>query len=811
MPARPANAFATGSRAVGLSGRIVRVGLVAGVVLCAAAGPALAQLTDEDIAALRERGKAEGWTFTVGRNGATEYSLDELCGAVEPPGWAEPVFDDTSDQRGGLPAAWDWRDHNGCTPIRNQGGCGSCWAFAAVGAVECSILINEGWSTNLSEQWLVSCTNAGSCSGGWHSSALGYLICGDNWFDYCGDCGPVPESEFPYVAWDAPCGCPYSHPYTIENWGYAGGDTNIERIKQAIYDHGPVAVTVAVNSAFQGYDDGVFNACWDGALNHAVVLVGWDDNQGSNGVWILRNSWGTWWGEGGYMWIEYGCSRVGSNACFVEYRRDCNDNGIPDTDEIANGTAEDCNGNGVPDECDIASGASTDCNENGIPDDCEIGRTTIIYVDQFATGNNTGLSWEDALTDLEAAYCFTQTNTGVAQIWVAHGTYTPAPYDGSREASFRLVSGVAIRGSFAGYETSLDERDLSNPANRTILSGDLLGDDEPGFVNRVDNSYHVVRGDGCDATAILDGFTIAGGHANAFVTHNHGAGMYNAGGSPTVTNCVFVGNYALVAGGGMSNEWGLNGLGSSPTIINCVFSGNQSGAYGGAMCMVGEFTADANPVVVNCSMVGNTSTTGGGVYSGAYSVPTLVNCVLWNNSDAVGTGEDAQLQCNAVDVSYCCVQGWTGDLGGVANIGGDPSLADADGADDLVGTLDDNLRLNPGSPCIDAGDNLSVPDGVDGDLDGNPRFVDDPGMPDHGNAPGGEAVVDMGAYEFQGSTCFGDLNGDNQVNLADLSLLLAHYGATSGASYADGDLDGNGTVDLADLSELLSRYGDSCA
>ncbi len=805
------NAFVQRIRGSAHGGRMVRLGLVAGVLLCGVVAPAPAQLSDEDIAALRERGKLEGWTFEIGHNEATKYAISQLCGTVVPPDLDDEEPGDVGDVRGNLPAYWDWRDHGGCTPIRNQGGCGSCWAFSAVGAVECAILINEGWSVNLSEQWLVSCTNAGSCSGGWPSAALGYMICGDNWFDPCGDCGPVPESEFPYVGWDAPCGCPYSHPYTIENWGSAGNEHNLDRIKQAIYDHGPISVTVSVNGAFQGYNNGVFNGCADGSLNHAVVLVGWDDNQGSDGIWFMRNSWGSWWGEGGYMRIEYGCSRIGSNPYYVEYRRDCNDNGFPDTEEIGEGSVEDCNGNGVPDECDINSNVSTDCNENGIPDECEIGRTARIYVDQSATGDASGMSWEDALTDLQSAYCFTQMDNGIAEIWVARGTYRPADYDGSRSASFQLANGVAIRGGFAGNETSLEQRDLSNPANRTILSGDLMDDDQPEYETRLDNSYHVVDGAGADATAVLDGFTITAGYANEFVTHNHGGGMYNAGGSPTVINCTFVGNYALMAGGGMSNEWGLNGLGSSPTIVNCVFSGNESGAYAGAIYNAGEFTADVNPVLINCSIVGNTAYFGGGVYSGAYSVPTLVNCTLWNNSDAGGTDEGAQIQCNSVNVNYSCIQGLSGALGGSGNIGGNPSLVDADGPDDIVGTWDDNLRLNPGSPCIDAGDSPSVPDGVDRDLDGNPRFLDDPGMPDQGNAPGGGAVVDMGAYEFQGSTCFGDLTGDNQIDLADLSILLANYGTAGGATYADGDLDGNGSVNLADLSELLARYGDSCS
>ncbi|MHC4094188.1 MAG: hypothetical protein ACYSVY_28595, partial [Planctomycetota bacterium] len=111
-------------------------------------------------------------------------------------------------------------------------------------------------------------------------------------------------------------------------------------------------------------------------------------------------------------------------------------------------------------------------------------------------------------------------------------------------------------------------------------------------------------------------------------------------------------------------------------------------------------------------------------------------------------------------------------------------------------------------PSIDAADNDAVPEGVTTDLDGNPRFADDPGTLDTGN--GTPPIVDMGAYEFQGVSCPGDLDGDGDVDLADLATLLAHYGITGGATYEDGDLDGDGDVDLADLAALLAVYGTTC-
>ena len=125
----------------------------------------------------------------------------------------------------------------------------------------------------------------------------------------------------------------------------------------------------------------------------------------------------------------------------------------------------------------------------------------------------------------------------------------------------------------------------------------------------------------------------------------------------------------------------------------------------------------------------------------------------------------------------------------------------------FVAPADADYRLAAGSPCIDAGDNGAVPPEVTTDLDGDPRFVDDLGMPDDG--AGTPPIVDMGAYEFQGETCFGDLDGDDDIDLSDLAVLLPNYGHT-GTVYTDGDLDRDEDVDLEDLSALLSVYRTTC-
>ena len=129
-----------------------------------------------DIEALRELIRQKGYTFEVGPNPATQYSLEQLCGTKVPDVRrprlkAAPALEDIY-----VADVFDWRKIDGCTPVKNQGSCGSCWAFAAIGITESAHLIRTGKTLDLSEQWLVSCTGAGSCDGGWHESALDYLI-----------------------------------------------------------------------------------------------------------------------------------------------------------------------------------------------------------------------------------------------------------------------------------------------------------------------------------------------------------------------------------------------------------------------------------------------------------------------------------------------------------------------------------------------------------------------------------------------------------------------------------------------------------
>jgi C1A family cysteine protease len=283
------------------------------------------QLSKKEIEELKERGKREGWTFEIGENSATKYSLDQLCGHIEPnylvpTTSSESVFEQPLD----LPESFNWCEIAGCPPIRNQGGCGSCWAFATVGVLECDIMIEDGVERDLSEQWLVSCnTNNFGCGGGSDSLAFRYFVMGAISNDICGDQGAVLEQDFPYVQSKVPCACPYKHYYYADSMG-SYNPPDINALKEKIMTYGPVDSGVRADLLFQYYNGGVFNACGSSSTNHAVVIVGWDDDPPDGGpecpgVWIIRNSWGPGWGEDGYMRIQYGCNGIGKSTLYYVY------------------------------------------------------------------------------------------------------------------------------------------------------------------------------------------------------------------------------------------------------------------------------------------------------------------------------------------------------------------------------------------------------------------------------------------------------------------------------------------------------------
>jgi C1A family cysteine protease len=271
---------------------------------------------------LREEGKAKRYGFSVGFSSALERPIEVLCGLREPANWMEQAPIETPQAPralAALPSSFNWKDVNGTTPVKNQQSCGDCWAFGTVGPLESQILLQCKITADLSEQYLTSCNTEGwGCDGGWwaHDYHMDKPGAGES------QAGAVSEAAFPFQATDVACGGPYQHPYRISNWAYVSGQPmpSVQAIKQAIYTYGPISAAVYVGQQFRAYSSGIFDANEQGQVNHAIVLVGWEDDLGlDQGYWILRNSWGSGWGEDGYMRIRYGSNRVGYSANYIEF------------------------------------------------------------------------------------------------------------------------------------------------------------------------------------------------------------------------------------------------------------------------------------------------------------------------------------------------------------------------------------------------------------------------------------------------------------------------------------------------------------
>jgi len=465
---------------------------------------------------------------------------------------------------------------------------------------------------------------------------------------------------------------------------------------------------------------------------------------------------------------------------------------------------------------------------------------TILYVDANAPTPGDGRSWLTAYKYLQDALADANAAPKPIEIRVAQGTYRPDedalhPNGTSdREASFQLVNGVTLKGGYAG-PTQADPNARDTALRETVLTGDLNGDDYtalnsagwPVLFGTEDNTYRIVTTVGVDTTAVLDGLTI---------TAAFGSGMYNADSSPVVMGCSFVRNQGAVYDHSSSSRIThcifLENLGtvlrpsgtlmeycvfernygtaiwtfgtpvrnctftanyshpifisSHSTIENCTFTGNIGGAV---------YACDCDIVIRNCTFVQNLSRYGSAIYNDEGD--TLVtNCILWDNECQDGTTESAQLAgYRPPVVSYSCIKGWSGALGGIGNFDADPCFA-APGYWDSPPDYNAEYpflhikwveggyhlksqagRWDPAaqswviddvtSTCIDAGDPMS-PIGLEpfpnggrinmGAYGGTPEA-----SKSYFNAPPCETIV------------AGDINGDCKVDLADFALLSLHW------------------------------------
>jgi RHS repeat-associated protein len=375
----------------------------------------------------------------------------------------------------------------------------------------------------------------------------------------------------------------------------------------------------------------------------------------------------------------------------------------------------------------------------------------------------------------------------------------------------------------------------------TVLSGDLDHNDVGGIDDptRGENAYHVVTGTGTDANAVLDGFIIERGNANRDPLGYYGkcgGGIYNdsnnssISSNPSIYNCTFQYNFANYKGGAM-----FDNNSSSPIVRDCVFKNNHANLYGGAIFN----WSLCNPTFINCIISDNKATngngiasTGGGVCNWVSSHPTFINCIIYKNEGGVpyGGGGVRNANCTATfkncsilynnssgngggvynsstycEMDNCIIWGNTVNLdfspqvyndtssssivrySCVQDIEANDSSIPFNGDGDANHNIDDNpmfvsvdgndYRLQAGSPCIDKGDTNAVPPGITTDVNGISRKLDGDGN--------GISVVDMGAYEYQGS-----------VAVVTIANPGGPYVVIDGSS-DDGDHAINGGADIA--------------
>jgi C1A family cysteine protease len=215
-------------------------------------------------------------------------------------------------QLDGAPASVvDWRTKGAVTKVKDQGQCGSCWAFSATEALESYFFLSKGQLNEFSAQQITSCDKVdGGCNGGWPYRA----------YNYVKSAGGIESSaDYPYTSGSGQTGTCKFVPAKVVAGSAPSGFTNIQKTEaqlQTALNNGPASVCVAAD-AFQTYRGGILKSC-PGSIDHCVQAVGYDTD---NNYWIVRNSWNTNWGEQGYIRIEMGkdLCQIAQDATFPTF------------------------------------------------------------------------------------------------------------------------------------------------------------------------------------------------------------------------------------------------------------------------------------------------------------------------------------------------------------------------------------------------------------------------------------------------------------------------------------------------------------
>merc|ERR1719330_1222090 len=278
------------------------------------------QIFETNVAFIDETNSQPSMTYELGLNQFTDLTREEFLAnhtgfkrPENPFGAATYLGRHVSSEDEMLVDSVDWRDKGAVTPVKDQGTCGSCWAFSTIGSLEGAHQIATGKLLSLSEQQLGSCAmfkygNMG-CMGGQM----------DNGFKYARVSAMCTEESYPYRGWLGElAGCKASQCSTgIAKGGVTGyKDVNPDSEKDLMSAVSQQPVSVAVDAAkFQTYKSGVLNGNCGTSLDHGVLVVGYGTDPAAGDYWLVKNSWNARWGEKGY--IRVGRGKGGKGECGI--------------------------------------------------------------------------------------------------------------------------------------------------------------------------------------------------------------------------------------------------------------------------------------------------------------------------------------------------------------------------------------------------------------------------------------------------------------------------------------------------------------
>lgn len=639
-------------------------------------GPGLAQL--------QARAELEGWTFELDDSfirSRTQEELDNLRGFNPPPGWEaewEAHLEILPVEKA-LPTSLDWRDVDGITPVKDQGSCGSCWAFAATGEMEAFIKIYYGIEVNLSEQQTISCNTYGAgCDGGWAQAA--YQV----WQNY----GGVLENCHPYQAADPPiasCEEESFFPYAFID-GYRSISNDITQMKTALQD-GPICTAIDASTEFENYGGGCYNVPGYGT-NHLVLIVGYDDRACSgNGAWLIKNSWGPGFGESGYIWVQYGAGNVGIAVTQMQY--------TPPPTEIDIQAAfglEDLWGDELVTLNWTTSGdpAATVDIWMGVDGNCH----DILIAENVANTGSYEFMVPNEGTDFGSLVVFpsggTQNGFGFPQHnlkiighkirYVSPLGSDTAPYESPATAAHRISDALAAcTGTDSVYVAGGDYTGAIAVTEPVRLFGgwseDFAVRDTDLYPTRLSSGNGGIRFlSGSGDIGGVDGFLFEGCVGATYsnpVPGHHGGAIYAVNCSPTITHCTFLTNRA------------------DPVV--------ETG-YGGAICVLG-----GQPVVRDCSFEGNIASNGGAIAAFEGAQLAVENCFFSGNSCADSlasfTGAAFYLQDSQLTMTGGSLvdNGGSGSGGGLWGANSTVRMTDVELRNNRAQTEGGALRLSGGS------------------------------------------------------------------------------------------------------------------